>query len=585
MRKFTRNMILAATAAVVPAVPTLAAPYVSGITVTGTTVSFILNENADSLSLSVNGGAPSALPATRGAQSFTLASPTDTFSLTASKVDANGWSIPNGTTVATQVNALSIDSNGSALNLISDGTNLLNRFNSPRGVSINNNPRAGALFGTAYVANSASGTAGGRAVGDGIYALHADQSDRFGFGDAAQTGGITAWATTPSASAPFRLHVGRDNTLFIADFSDLTGTVWRMGPNLTNGTNVLAGVGGPTALPAGQNHGSSTAVYTEGSIATGDLVLYTLDEDLTDAQFGSAISNNRNSLWRYELGSNETPSTVTPTRINANNVLLPLATSDMDRGLVDGKFYLSQNRGIGAVQVNDTSLIVLNPDGTTAFNSLEASRALLGDLAASDILKNIIAMDVSDDQKWMVLMLNNSKVCVVPLINGIPDIANRLVVDSGSINSGRDIAFDAANNIHYVSSGQAIYRVLSPGGTTVAVTSWDGTNFSFVLNPATTLLKGDFNFDGEVLDSDISLFVSALTGDFASLVAQFPTRSEADFTFIGDFNSDGEVLDSDITGFVAALLGGGGRVAAIPEPAALGLLAPLGLLLGRRRRA
>jgi len=106
--------------------------------------------------------------------------------------------------------------------------------------------------------------------------------------------------------------------------------------------------------------------------------------------------------------------------------------------------------------------------------------------------------------------------------------------------------------------------------------------FTVVQTPS--LLKGDFNFDGEVLDSDISLFVSALTGDFASLLAQFPTRSEADFTFIGDFNSDGEVLDSDITGFVAALLGGGGRVTAIPEPAALGLLAPLGLLVSRRRR-
>jgi len=107
--------------------------------------------------------------------------------------------------------------------------------------------------------------------------------------------------------------------------------------------------------------------------------------------------------------------------------------------------------------------------------------------------------------------------------------------------------------------------------------------FSFPTAPS--FIKGDFNFDGEVLDSDISLFVSALTGDFASLLAQFPTRTEADFTFIGDFNGDGEVLDSDITGFVAALLGGGGRVAAIPEPAALGLIAPMGLLLARRRRA
>jgi len=128
------------------------------------------------------------------------------------------------------------------------------------------------------------------------------------------------------------------------------------------------------------------------------------------------------------------------------------------------------------------------------------------------------------------------------------------------------------------------------GTWTLSILDSDSTDngriagFDLNIAVAPSLLKGDFNFDGEVLDSDISLFVSALTGDFASLVAQFPTRTEADFTFIGDFNGDGEVLDSDITGFVAALLGGGGRVTAIPEPAALGLLAPLALLASRRRR-
>jgi hypothetical protein len=57
----------------------------------------------------------------------------------------------------------------------------------------------------------------------------------------------------------------------------------------------------------------------------------------------------------------------------------------------------------------------------------------------------------------------NSDVSVIPLVNGIPDLANRQIVDTGAdITSGRDIAVDAAGNIHYVSSGQAIYRVLAP---------------------------------------------------------------------------------------------------------------------------
>jgi hypothetical protein len=81
---------------------------------------------------------------------------------------------------------------------------------------------------------------------------------------------------------------------------------------------------------------------------------------------------------------------------------------------------------------------------------------------------------------------------VIPLVAGIPDLANRLIVDTGTdVISGRDIAFDAAGNIHYVSSGQALYRVLSPGGQTLAVTSWNGNSFSFqmfVPEPASGML-------------------------------------------------------------------------------------------------
>jgi hypothetical protein len=167
--------------------------------------------------------------------------------------------------------------------------------------------------------------------------------------------------------------------------------------------------------------------------------------------------------------------------VNVSNVLVPAATSDMERG-ADGKFYLEQNRSAG----NEPGVVVLNADGTTAFDSLTASRTLLGNPTAADILRNVQGMAISPDQKWMALMVNDSDVAVVPLVNGIPDIASRMVVDTGTdIISGRDIAFDAADNIHYVSSGQALYRVLAPGGESWATTAWNGTNYSFnVVNSA-----------------------------------------------------------------------------------------------------
>ena len=179
-----------------------------------------------------------------------------------------------------------------------------------------------------------------------------------------------------------------------------------------------------------------------------------------------------------------------PTKVNTTNELIALATSDMQRG-TDGKFYLGQFRTAGA----EAGVVVLDPNGVKLYDSLTASRVLLANPAANDILRNIQGIAVSEDQKWLAGMVNNSDVVVVPLINGIPDLANRLLVNTGTdVNSGRDIAFDAAGNIHYVRSGQAMYRVLAPGGKTFARTAFDGTDYEFSVSgnsipePATCVL-------------------------------------------------------------------------------------------------
>jgi hypothetical protein len=215
--------------------------------------------------------------------------------------------------------------------------------------------------------------------------------------------------------------------------------------------------------------------------------LYTLDEDLTSAQVGGSSTTDRNSLWKYDIGSSTLPFASNPTKVGTIN-LVPLATSDFDIGS-NGNFYLGQNRLAG----NESGITVLAPDGTVLFRSLDASRTLLNDPAAVDIVRNVQGIAVSLDGKYVAVVLNISDIAVIPLdANGIPDLANRLVIDTpNDIASGRDIAFDAAGNIHYVSSGQAIYRVLSPGGFTSATTGWNGSTYSFSVIPepsAATLL-------------------------------------------------------------------------------------------------
>src|SRR5437764_1369801 len=114
-----------------------AAPYASNVIISGgTNVSFILNEPADSLTYSINGGAPQTLDgSTKGTKNFALGSSSDTFSILATKLDGTGYSRPTGATFAAAPNGLSQPTAQFGFRLISDDTNTLVKFNSPRGVS------------------------------------------------------------------------------------------------------------------------------------------------------------------------------------------------------------------------------------------------------------------------------------------------------------------------------------------------------------------------------------------------------------------------------------------------------------------
>lgn len=133
----------------------------------------------------------------------------------------------------------------------------------------------------------------------------------------------------------------------------------------------------------------------------------------------------------------------------------------------------------------------------------------------------------------------------------------------------------------------AIARDLSFGMTVL-----DNGTATYVAGNVAYLSLGDFNFDGGLDGSDVDAFVTALS-DLGAYIAEFGGSFAASFgatldrdiiDVLGDFNTDGGFDGSDVDGFVAALSAARPGVAAIPEPAALGLLAPAALLLTRRRR-
>lgn len=535
-----------------------ATPYASSVQVSGTTVTFLTNENSDTLKYSINGGALIDLPdgADKGSHTFTLNSPSDKFSIVAERVE-DGFTSLTGNTIAALTNSfgLSRPMQEGVVTVITDDASPTNSFNSPRGVSVSKNPNA-PNFGIAYISNSATGAIH---TGRGLYALAADQSDPYNIGTAAAQDAV--FGAGNSANTPYRVTVAADGSVYVAGFSDALSNVWRLSPNLQTIDALFAGTTGPTALPAGQNHGSSIAMYIEGSTAQGNLTAYVLDEDLTTSFVtGSGSTTDKGSAWKYNIGGSTLPYSAMPTKL----VGLPAegATGDIDRG-ADGKFYVSENRSAG----NEAGLIVTDANGAILWDSSTASKALAPPAAGNkveadyntndfvdaadyvtwrhakdvgpaltqaannevgaplnttdqvdydawrarfgrtaDILTNVTQIAVSPDQKWLAGMTNGSDVVVIPLVNGLPDLANMRLLDSGNINSGRDIAFDAAGNIHYVSSGQALYRVLAPGGHTVSTLAWDGASYSFnVQNLGAGLGSGVVPEPGSILLAIVGL--------------------------------------------------------------------------------
>jgi hypothetical protein len=558
-----------------------ATPYASGITVSGTTVNYITNEDSDNLEISINGGAFAPAPdgAAKGPHSFTIPSGA-TFSIRADRNEV-GFTTGDGGTMAPAGSGLAYTTNTANGTLISDLNNPLTKFNSPRGVSVSLNPNA-PNFGNVYISNSAASTTppAGRAsnLGDGVYALKADQTDGYGFGDTAQGSAVLSAAAT--ANTPYKLTVAANGEVYVTGFGDAVSGVFRMPANLASIDTVLGGTTGPTTLPVGQNHGSVTATYVTGSTGTNDLTVYTLDEDMTSAQLTRAnaadpMGTDTNKLWQYNIGGSALPYTAMPTAVTPNTPLIPGASIvlDVDRG-TDGKWYLTQNR---AQPANTSGLFVTDASGSVLFDSAKATAAIpaystpagdynhdgfktardyviwrktlgsttvldadgngngvvdqadydiwrggnpaltgaaveagFGDVV-NDLYSNIFAVAVSPDQKWLAALHNNNTISFTPLVNGIPDVANILTLQAGSTTiSARDIAWDAAGNLHMVSSGNGQYLVVAPGGHTQAVTSWNGSSYAFNV----TTIPGSGSLAGGTVPEPGTLLL-LLSGVFA----------------------------------------------------------------------
>jgi hypothetical protein len=386
-------------------------------------------------------------------------------------------------------------------------------FNSPRGVTVNTRP-ASPYFGRVYVANSA---ATATSKGDGLFAYSADLADILNRGTNASTGGLNF--ATGTTSSPYRIKVGRDDDqVYVTDWSDGTGNLYVMDPDLNTAGYALKQLTGTAAAPVGaaNNHGSVAAVETLGRVADGTLRIFTIDEDYQTDPTVSAQSEV-NSLWEYDVGPGPLPWGNPPNlKLLTPTINFVSQTMDLSYSPATGLFYVSELRSSG----NEAGVFIVDTNANLLFNSRLKSQELFNSV---DVLANLQGVAASPDGKWMATVNNNNVVTIVPLgEDGLPDLTQRYQYTGFATTvSARGIAFDIANNLYVVSSGLGVLQSLSAGFTATNTTTSGGVFTQ--TTPSTTV-------SGILLDPDTTI-TNVLAEATASQFATFKIlRANDDFS-------------------------------------------------------
>jgi len=565
MKQKHRNLIVLRMSAVLTvaasATVALAHPYATTLTNDSGTVSFRLNEPADNVKVIGNGG---TLTNDLGA----IAKGLTVTNLTATGLTGGVFSVVVNKTGA------------GAPTLISDNANTNNMFWGPRSLAVNRRP-ASPYFGRIYVGNTTPGTPGGsgRPETAGIYLLNADSTDAVGQGNTALTAGIDMVPT--SSSMPWRIRVGADDDLlYICNWTDDTGNLYRADANVSanSGTNVFQVEAGPldgtgAGLPVGYNHGSLSDVFVTGSLDTGDLTVYSVDEDY---ETSPGLLTELNSLWRYDVGSADSGdsfpwSNAPNAKLATPSIAFVGQTMGLDRA-TNGYFYLVDQRSSG----NENGLQVIDPTGPTVV--YESRTDSLNQGFPRDILSNAVSVAVSSDMKYLAVQRSAGQVVVVPLVDGIPNLAGRTEFLANG--TARQIAFDAANNIYTISAATERLRIYSLGLTTTATTGSDGT-FSLTTPATTVSVTADADTVYEVGSPTSANFTVVRANDplTAPLTVNFSTGGSAvrggDFVLQTNgvtFTGNSVVLPTGVSSVVVSLVVSDDFTSELTETASFNLI-------------
>lgn len=488
-----------------------AAPYASGITGTNAAgfVSFTMNEAGATVTVTFDDLSTTNLGVLpKGTTNFHLGTHTS-FSISAYKQGTGTPSIISSDAVGVYTYSNSV-------------------WNSPRGVAVNKNPAIGTNFGQLAVGNAAVGTQPSGPKGQGLYLLNADQTYVKG-----PIG--SAFFAAGGVNGPWRIRANSDGTFLVNDFSTANAALLQFSPDLSSSNLVLSTIGLTAAAAAGIHGDFFGCGIMQGSLAQGNLVLYTFDSGMgapadTNSIKGPLTSpGSYNNVFRYNIGAGPLPWSKRPDyayTVGLDGIAGLRVEGDVGN---DGKVYA----GFGRANASNPNLQILRPLPTT--NGITGDPANMDIQAAAQSPTNWLytggvnppfnnppngaaadpwvglngsgsaggtyaGVRVSPDGKYIASVDLNNGITLALLTNGIPNDGTIFGIDQGTAffpytapagitgvgaetGNSRGMDWDPANNLWVISSGQGLLRCFSLGLTTTCITSndWTGTNGTFAL--------------------------------------------------------------------------------------------------------
>jgi hypothetical protein len=395
--------------------------------------------------------------------------------------------------------------------LISSDASTYSTWNTPRGVAVNKNPTIGTNFGRLCVGNSLAG-----AKPLGLFLLNADQTLVTGPVGSTFYGGS-------GGSGPYRIRSQQDGTFLVSDFSTANACLLQYAPDLSNSNLVLAIIGQTPAVAAGIHGDIFGCGVMKGSLAQGNLVLYTFDSGMATPADTNCIKGpltspgSFNCVFRYNIGAGPLPWNKRPDYAYTYGLdgIAELRTEG-DVG-PDGKVYCAFGRanasnpnlqilrpvpttnGITGDPVNgDAQVAAQSPTnwlytGGASYNGQPFNTPPNGGAAGDPWVGHFgsglnngtyAGVRVSPDGVYIASVDINNGATIATLTNGIPNEGTIFGIQNApSATRSRGMDWDPADNLWIISDGQGLLRCYSLGLTTTCVSSndWTGTNGTFQL--------------------------------------------------------------------------------------------------------